>query len=105
MAFADDLAQAIRLAGTPCTRLREGDPDEADGPIVLADGPKSRDHLPQPTRAITIFLRTPGRAAGPGDAQSRPGDREHGSDIVIDYHDPMWPVIRRGSSTWPTSCT
>jgi SAM-dependent methyltransferase len=69
------------------------DSDQTVAPIVLADGPTWRDHPSRPTPAITVFLRTPGCAAGAGDAQA--GDREHGSDIVIDYHDPLWPVIRR----------
>jgi SAM-dependent methyltransferase len=36
---------------------------------------------------VTVFLRT-----------SRGGDAEHGADIVIDHHDPQWPVIRRVSA-------
>jgi SAM-dependent methyltransferase len=36
---------------------------------------------------VTIYLRT-----------SRGGDAERGADIVIDHHDPQWPVIRRVSA-------
>jgi hypothetical protein len=36
---------------------------------------------------VTIYLRT-----------SRGGDGESDADIVIDHHDPQWPVIRRVSA-------
>jgi SAM-dependent methyltransferase len=51
---------------------------------VLADGARWRAEPPDGAWDVVIWLRT---AAG--------GDGEHGADIVVDLHDPAWPVIRR----------
>jgi SAM-dependent methyltransferase len=37
---------------------------------------------------VTIFLRS-----------ARGGDSESGADIIVDHHDPQWPVIRRVSAS------
>jgi SAM-dependent methyltransferase len=34
-------------------------------------------------------------APGPGSSAAGPGDGEFDADVVIDHHDPAWPVIRR----------
>ena len=86
-AFADDLATAVRDSGVPCARV--GTAEEASGGLLIAAGAEWRGQQP----GVTIFLRTPPPAQGmPGDDYH--GDREHGADIVIDHHDPRWPVIR-----------
>jgi SAM-dependent methyltransferase len=56
---------------------------------VLADGPRWRAAR---CWDVVIWLRTP-PAAGTGNGSH--GDGEFGADIVIDLHDPAWPVIRQ----------
>jgi 2-polyprenyl-3-methyl-5-hydroxy-6-metoxy-1,4-benzoquinol methylase len=98
--FADDLAETLRFGGATCTRLSgdcgqstaTGSAYHADG-LVLADGPQWRLTPPGGAWDITIFLRTP-PAHG---TLTRHGDGERDADILIDYHDPQWPVIRHVS--------
>ena len=80
---ADRLAVRVRSAGRPCTRTR-GAPRHpvppappGAGPVMLADGAASDGF------DVVIWLRT------------RRADRAaDDADIVIDLHDPAWPVIR-----------
>jgi SAM-dependent methyltransferase len=88
---ADRLAARLAAAGPPCHRLTgEANGGFATGTITLADGPRwrSRRHWD-----IVIWLRTP-----PAGADSHPHG-EAGADIVIDLHDPAWPVIRHVADT------
>jgi SAM-dependent methyltransferase len=102
---ADRLASTLTAGGRPCHRLNgttppaprdAGNGGSATGTITLADGPRWRSsgHWD-----VVIWLRTPpaGRAGpvplgGPGGGS--PARGESGADIVIDLHDPAWPVIR-----------
>jgi SAM-dependent methyltransferase len=83
---ADCLAETLRAAGRPCWRLAGTPPDVAApaGTVVLADGPAWRT-----TRDwdVVIWLRA-------GQAGHDEGG-EAAASIVIDLHDPAWPVIRR----------
>jgi SAM-dependent methyltransferase len=112
---ADRLAATLTAAGRPCRRLTGATPQapggagnggSATGTITLADGPGWR------TRRrwdVVIWLRTPPAGAGssvPAGAGSsvpaKPGSAapgEAGADIVIDLHDPAWPVIRHVAAT------
>jgi SAM-dependent methyltransferase len=89
---ADCLDATLRAAGRPCSRLVRTAPHAAAGAglaagtIALADGPGWR-----PARGwdVVIWLRTP--PASPGHCE----DGEAGADIIVDLHDPAWPVIRR----------
>lgn len=98
--LADELAEAVHARGRPCARLPDpaplidagawnADPDTVT--VVVADG---ADWTSQPATGrchLVIYLRTPPTAPS---ARGH-GDAEHAADIVIDYHDPTWPVIRR----------
>jgi hypothetical protein len=91
---ADRLAAAVRATGRPCARLAaalpSADQHAPDGgaaqTVVLAD---SSGGQVSHRWDVLIWLRTPPAAAGCH------GDGEAGADIVIDLHDPAWPVIRR----------
>ncbi len=109
--FADDLAEMIRLSGTPCARLSDTHPlrdedawratDVRHG-VVLADGPRWRAAPPGSSWDVTIYLRTPPSAGHHAVvARRHHGDGEYGADIVVDYHDPGWPVIRHVSPALP----
>jgi hypothetical protein len=73
-AFADRLADVLATVGRRCTRSGDADVFVAAGPAWRAES----------TWDLVIWLRT-----------DRDGDREDGADIVVDLHDPDWPVIRR----------
>ncbi len=89
------LAATLNAGGRPCIRLpapgHDGDADSSGIPaaaIRLADGPGwsgigSWD--------VVIWVRTAPARSG----HSERRDGEDGADIVIDLHDPDWPVIRR----------
>src|SRR5262249_30822031 len=93
--LADRLATALRDTGRGCVRFtnttcvthedawrgRRG----ADT-VVIADGPRWREHLPPGGWHLTIWARTPTT-----DGACRGGQ----VDIVVDLHDPAWPVIRQ----------
>jgi len=82
--FADSLAGALAAIGAPHRRLTHG-PARADGPlVVVADGPQRRSEPPAGGWGTVVFLRG-----------SRGGDGERGAHVIIDGHDPRWPVIRR----------
>ncbi|GAA5179814.1 hypothetical protein GCM10023322_10720 [Rugosimonospora acidiphila] len=122
--FADRLAGAIRARGRACVRVRDdsltrddslADPGPDGGwaadsapvvggsvadsaPVVLADGSGLRHRPPAGGWDVVVYLRTgrsSGLGAGHGDGVD--GDGERGADVVVDYHDPTWPVIRRVS--------
>jgi SAM-dependent methyltransferase len=80
----------VRLTGTGGDRPDAGVAGEA---VRLADGPGWRAGR---SWDVVIWLRTApaGLATGsPGGPRGSGG--EDGADIVIDMHDPHWPVIRR----------
>jgi hypothetical protein len=95
--LAGRLAATLNASGRPCFRLSGTEPGQPATPdsgepcipsvaITVADGPRWR----QAGRwDAVIWLRTP-----PG-GQLRRADGENGADIVIDLHDPSWPLIRR----------
>ena len=92
---ADRLAATLRAAGRPCSRLAGTTPADStraaadagpNGTVVLADGPAWRTARDWD---VVIWLR-----ADPADQGQHPGG-EAGASIVIDLHDPSWPVIRR----------
>ncbi|GIH16219.1 class I SAM-dependent methyltransferase [Rugosimonospora africana] len=97
--LADELAEAVHARGRPCARLPDpaplidrdawrADPDTVT--VVIADGPDWATSPPTGRCHLVIYLRTP-----PGPGIHGHGDSEHTADIVIDFHDPTWPVIRR----------
>ncbi|MFK3983852.1 class I SAM-dependent methyltransferase [Micromonospora sp. NPDC050397] len=94
---ADRLADALHRGGRPCARLTDRAPvvDEdnwrADGTVdtvAVADGPRWRARPPTGEWDVVVWLRTP--PVGP----STNGGRGPECDIVVDLHDPTWPVIR-----------
>jgi SAM-dependent methyltransferase len=88
---ADRLAATLCAAGRPCHRLTgAANGGSATGAITLADGPRWRAGRQWD---VVIWLRTP-----PGGTDSR-AHGEAGADIVIDLHDPDWPVIRHVAAT------
>ena len=85
---AERLAAALQARQRPCTRQASaGRPERGGAAVVLGAGPGLRGSRPWD---LVIWLRTP---PGPG-ADSAAGDGEAGADIVVDLHDPAWPVIR-----------
>ncbi|WP_249713825.1 class I SAM-dependent methyltransferase [Rhizomonospora bruguierae] len=92
---ADRLAATLRDAGRPCVRLTEATCNthadarhgRAAGTVVIADGSRWRDHLPAEQWQLRVWVR--GAATRTGN-----GNRGDGADIVVDLHDPTWPVIR-----------
>ena len=78
--LATRLAAALNASGRACVRLSEGEGDEnAEGDAGSWD--------------VVIWLRTaPAGHDGSGDGEDR-------ADIVIDMHNPDWPVIRRVSAS------
>ncbi|HEV7896450.1 MAG TPA: SAM-dependent methyltransferase, partial [Planosporangium sp.] len=89
--FADALAGGLGAIGVPHVRLTEeavwrAGPER--GLVVVADGPHWRAHPPDGGWGTVVFLRGGPRGHGSG-------DDENGADVVVDNHDPGWPVIRR----------
>jgi SAM-dependent methyltransferase len=96
---ADRLAATLTAGGRPCHRLtgerlnatappaprNAGNGASATGTITLAAGPHWRTSR---RWDVVFWLRTPPPGAG------SPARGESGADIVIDLHDPAWPVIR-----------
>ncbi|MEE6258907.1 class I SAM-dependent methyltransferase [Plantactinospora sonchi] len=97
-AVADRLAETLLATGRPCIRLADGAPPAADEDrrrtertartVTLADGPRWRRYPPDGHWDVVVRLRTPADRTG-GD-----GDRRRDGDVVVDLHDPAWPVIR-----------
>lgn len=94
--LADRLAATLRDLGRPCVRLTDADrhePADASGDaIVIADGPRWRAHVPGSGWQLTIWIRSTPNGSGDG-------FRGADADIVVDLHDPAWPVIR-GVDRW-----
>jgi len=86
---ADCLAETLRAAGRPCRRLAGTSPAAAApaaGMVMLADGPAWRTARDWD---VVIWLR----ADQAGHGHHPAGETD--ASIVIDLHDPAWPVIRR----------
>jgi SAM-dependent methyltransferase len=110
--LADRLADTLRAAGRPCTRLTDRTPlaDEdlrrscrTAGTVAVADGPRWRCHPPEGGWDVVVWLRT---AAAPAAGTAAGASREEGADVVVDLYDRTWPVIRHvaarlaGVSRW-----
>jgi SAM-dependent methyltransferase len=100
---ADRLAATLHATGQPCARLTDTTPladedawrvDQAADSVTLAEGPRWRVHPPTGRWDVVIWLRT--RSSARTQPTDRPagGDRGGHADIVVDLHDPTWPVIR-----------
>jgi SAM-dependent methyltransferase len=94
--FADRMAERLDAIGRPCRRLSDADPradeeawraDRRPGTIAIADGPTWRAWPPGRPWDVVIWLRTP----TPVLVEPHP---EREATIVVDLHDPAWPVIR-----------
>jgi SAM-dependent methyltransferase len=93
--LADRLATTLRDTGRPCLRLTDttctthtdAHAGRAADTVVIADGPRWHAHLPAASRHLTIWVRS--TPTHPGN-----GYRGDNADIVVDLHDPGWPVIR-----------
>ncbi|UWZ60111.1 methyltransferase domain-containing protein [Dactylosporangium aurantiacum] len=92
---ADRLAAALDAAGRPCTRLPSPTGDVPDtgavlsgGAVVVADGPTARERPPAGGWDVVVWLRTSRRQ------HAADGARGDTADVVVDLHDPEWPVIR-----------
>jgi SAM-dependent methyltransferase len=90
--LADRLAETLQATGRRCARLTDANPlgdedawraDRVVETVALADGARWRASPPGRAWDVVIWLRTGKR-----------GDGEDGADIVVDLHDPAWPVIR-----------
>jgi SAM-dependent methyltransferase len=93
--LAARLAATLTASGRACVRLTRtsgGIPSGAvpEGAVRLADGPGW--HAARTWNAV-IWLRTPRADGDPGGSGGQAD--EDRADIVIDMHDPGWPVIRR----------
>lgn len=97
--LADRLGAALNACGRPCLRMpgviadwntaESGNPCLPTATIRLASGPDW--HRGQHWDMV-IWVRTaPAGHSGNGFGH----DREHTAGIVVDMHDPDWPVIRR----------
>lgn len=87
-AVADRLADRLRTGGCACARPTDATTATAErtqGTVTLADGADRRSRPPAGGWDVVIWLRAH-RAAD--------GDADRDADIVIDLHDPAWPVIR-----------
>jgi len=106
--LADRLADVLNACGRPCLRLpgviadwntaESGNPCIPTTTIRLASGP---GWCPGQRWDLVIWVRTApgGHDGGVGNgAHGANGSRREGEDaaaIVVDMHDPDWPVIRR----------
>ena len=98
--LAARLTATLTSTGRACVRLTSGDArsggDVSEGTVRLAEGPGwraggSRDAAR--SWDVVIWARAPG---GPGGLDGPGGQAdEDAADIVVDMHDPDWPVIRR----------
>jgi hypothetical protein len=95
---ADRLADTLHASGRPCARLTDTTPladednwraESTPDTIALADGARWRAHPPTGKCDVVVWLRTP--PVGP----AANGGRGPECDIIIDLHDPTWPVIRQ----------
>lgn len=98
---ADRLAAALRAGQRACTQPAGAAPHAGDGSspedgaaaaVVHVDGPFRST---SPGREVSVWLRTPPAAhAGPAERRRRAGS-EACADIIVDLHDPAWPVLRQ----------
>jgi SAM-dependent methyltransferase len=97
--FADQLADVLARFGQPQLRITEEPAAGPDGvwradqqptAVVIAHGHRWRANPPASGWDAVVYLRTP-----PGPDGNGHGDREREASVVVDYHDPRWPVIRR----------
>jgi hypothetical protein len=93
---AERLAAAVHATGRACTRLSGTAPstwsaESSANAIVVAHGPHWRAHPPRGHWDVVIWLRTP--PAGNGHRSAKAD-----ADIVIDLHDPTWPVTRHSAA-------
>jgi SAM-dependent methyltransferase len=84
----------LGLAGQPHARLTDATPladedarraDTSPRAVVIGDGPRWRSNPPTGAWDAIVYLRT---------RQAVGHNGEQGAGVVIDYHDPQWPVIR-----------
>jgi SAM-dependent methyltransferase len=108
--LATRIATVLNASGRACVRLPAAEGSQnAEAPCIpadairLADGPRWRSAR---SWDVVIWLRT-APSGHDGGRDGRDGrDGEDGADIVIDMHDPGWPVIRcvaaplAGHSQW-----
>jgi len=96
-AVADRLAATLHGLGRPSARLSMETPAADEDAwraeaiattVAIADGALWRTRPPAGRWSLVIWLRTP-----PGHHHT-PSDRPPDADVVIDLHDPAWPVIR-----------
>ncbi|MET7420543.1 methyltransferase domain-containing protein [Dactylosporangium sp. NPDC005555] len=106
---ADRLAAALLAAGRPCARVPSAAAGAAPagaapagavpagavpagavpaGAVLLADGASARGCPPDGGWDVVVWLRTSRRE------HAADGARGDTADIVVDVHDPAWPVIR-----------
>jgi SAM-dependent methyltransferase len=104
--LADDLAAALAAGGRRCRRVSLAAPDRRPAvrpgdEVVVVDG----NLLQVPGLAgawdLVIFLRQPAKP-DPDPERARAVarylaevDPERAADVVVEHHDPGWPVIRR----------
>ena len=96
------LAAALNASGRACIRLHGGEPDGADGgelaePRTATAAVRVADSLSLREVSswdVVIWARTAPAGHGARNGDSHAGGEER-ADIVIDLHDPDWPVIRR----------
>jgi SAM-dependent methyltransferase len=96
-AVADRLATTLHDLRRPCARLTSTTPladedtwraEATETTVAVADGDLWRSHPPTGGWSLVIWLRTPPRH------HHEPLDQPPDADVVIDLHDPAWPVIR-----------
>jgi SAM-dependent methyltransferase len=109
---ADRLAAYLHTEGRPSARLTDATPtgdedawqaDRTIDTVAVADGHHWYAHPPTGRWDVVIWLRS---AAG------GPSGRKPDADVVVDLHDPDWPVIRhvdqrftgRGPRWYLTEC-
>lgn len=84
---ADRLAARLSTHGRPCVRLADSSTtaERVRATVTLADGPDRHACPPPGGWDVVIRLRV-----------TRAADEATGddADIVVDLHDPLWPVIR-----------
>lgn len=90
---ADDAGAHEVGAGKTRTAGAIGSPLRRVGSVTVADGGRWRVAAPPEGWDAVVYLRTAPRPS-PGAGHDDRGT-EHDADVVIDYHDPNWPVIRR----------
>jgi SAM-dependent methyltransferase len=97
LVVAERLVTTVHAAGRACTLLPGSIPsadEDTRSPartaneVVVAYGSHWRTHPPRNRWDVVIWLRAPSITHG------HRGNAKADADIVIDLHDPTWPVIR-----------